>query len=180
MRRNFLIALSLITIVLGVTTAVFFASYPLRHRAEIRAAADRFQIEPDLIASIIRAESGFRPSAVSKAGAIGLMQIMPATAEWKARRLGMTITEADIFDPATNITIGTAYLRYLLDKFGDVTTALIAYNAGQGRVTGWLSNPDYSKEVDNGTRILKRSPFPETNAYVSRVRGARWIYRIRL
>jgi soluble lytic murein transglycosylase-like protein len=111
----------------------------------IASAASRYQIDPDLVASVVKAESGFNPTVVSPKGAQGLMQLMPET----AARLGVE----DLLDPATNLVAGSKYLRQLLDQFaGDSVKALAAYVAGPERV-----------ELYGG--ILA----PETRAYVSRI-----------
>lgn len=112
----------------------------------IRAAANKYNLSEELIASIIRAESSFQPDAVSPAGAQGLMQLMPAT----ARELGVT----DPFDVHQNIDGGSRYIRQMLDRFGgDVKLALAAYNAGPGTVMRYDGNV----------------PYPETQNYVQRV-----------
>ncbi len=113
-------------------------------------AADRHQMDPDLIHAVIRAESGYDPRAVSPKGAMGLMQLIPAT----ARRFGVQ----DPFDPKQNIEGGTSYLKYLLQLFGgDVSLSLAAYNAGENSVMREGGVP----------------PFLETQEYVRRVR---WLY----
>ena len=114
----------------------------------IEAAARRHELDPRLVEAVIRAESAFDPLAVSRAGAMGLMQIMPAT----ARDLAL---EAP-FEPAANVTAGAAYLRRMLDLFGGrFDLALAAYNAGPSRVTAYGGVP----------------PYPETVSYVRRVLG---------
>ena len=112
----------------------------------VASASRQQQVDADFIHSVIRAESGYNPRAVSPKGAQGLMQLMPAT----AAHLGLTHP----FDPAANVHAGTAYLRQLLEQYhGDPVKALAAYNAGPERVARYRGLP----------------PFPETQAYVARV-----------
>jgi soluble lytic murein transglycosylase-like protein len=102
--------------------------------AEVAAA--RFGLDPLTVLAVIEVESGFDPFAVSPAGAMGLMQVRADTAREVAARLSIA-WEADdaLFDPATNVAIGTCYLRMLLDRFGDLDVALAAFHAGPGRFT---------------------------------------------
>jgi len=179
MIRFFAIAFC-IFVLAGVTAmAIIIIAYPLRYEDEIMMASARFDIEPDLIASIIRAESNFKHDAISSRGAGGLMQIMPATARFIGDKIGIERGHDKLFDPETNIILGTAYLRYLIDKFDDIRTVLFAYNAGEGKVATWLTMDDFSEEQD-GRRILITSPYPASNAYVDRVLGSRWVYRFRI
>ncbi len=112
----------------------------------VQKAAAKYSLTPGLIRAVIRAESNFQVDAVSRAGAKGLMQLMPAT----AKELGVT----DVFDIKQNIDGGAKYLRRMLDRFdGNIRKALAAYNAGPGTVIKY-----------NG-----RVPYPETRQYVKRV-----------
>ena len=112
----------------------------------IKGASDKHLLDEDLISSVIRAESGFNPHAVSPKGARGLMQLMPDTAS------GLGVT--DTFDPKANVEGGTQYLRWLLDRYHyDLAKALAAYNAGPHRVEQYHGVPPYS----------------ETRAYVARI-----------
>lgn len=114
----------------------------------VEQAARRYGLDPALVDAVVRAESGYDPQATSPAGAVGLMQLMPAT----ARALGV----ADPYDPVQNVEGGVRYLRGLLDRFGDVRLALAAYNAGPGAVVRFGGVP----------------PYRETRAYVDRVLSA--------
>lgn len=139
--------------------------YPLRYAEIVERWAQDRSLNPHLIAAVIRAESRFRPRVVSRAGAIGLMQIMPATGEWIAAQVGKEgFQVADLYDPEINIRLGTWYLRHLLNRFIEVDLALAAYNAGSTNLIRW--------QAGEGTI------FPETAAYIVRVnRGWVW-YRL--
>jgi len=97
----------------------------------VSAAASRYTIPPALLFAIIHAESSFDPHAVSHKGAVGLMQLMPATARW----MEPGVSRQQLFSPAVNIEIGARYLRYLANRYGgDAEKILIAWNAGPGRL----------------------------------------------
>ena len=118
-----------------------------RFQAEIETVSEVFGVDAALIRAVMHAESWFQPDAVSHAGAQGLMQLMPATAQ----RFGV----ANVFDPLDNITGGAAYLAWLLQEFeGDLTRVIAAYNAGENAVRRHGGIP----------------PFPETREYVRRVK----------
>jgi soluble lytic murein transglycosylase len=139
---------------------------PLRHADINRQQARSKHLDPALIAAVIYAESKFNPRP-SPAGAEGLMQILPATARFIAHRTGGTaFTSDDLATPQVNISYGSYYLRYLLDRYdGNETLALAAYNGGEANVDGWLA-----RARANGERLTAdRIPFPETRAYVAKV-----------
>lgn len=143
-------------------------NYPIRYSAEIEAAAQEFGLEPAYLYAIVLAESSFRPEAESSVGALGLMQIMPDTGEWIAKKLDMgdEFTTAMLTDPAVNVRLGSWYLRFLLDRYdGDMTCATAAYHAGQGTVDKWLANPTYSP--DGAT--LAFIEYDSTSNYVKKV-----------
>jgi len=134
--------------------ALFAATAPAIPRAAamqavmplVAGAAADLNLDPALLLAVIHVESGFNPAALSPKGAVGLMQLMPAT----AGRYGST----DPRDPAFNVRAGAAHLQYLLDRYGDMPLALAAYNAGEGAVER------------HGMRV---PPYAETQAYVPRV-----------
>jgi soluble lytic murein transglycosylase len=139
--------------------------YPLHYSAIVRGHARNYRLEPALLAAVIDAESKFHADAKSSSGAIGLMQLLPTTAEGIALHTGgSNFHTEDLYDPEINVRYGSWYLRHLLDKYGDERTALAAYNAGQNNVDGWLAR-------GSGIR------FAETRAYVDRVEDLKDIYR---
>jgi soluble lytic murein transglycosylase-like protein len=117
--------------------------------AVVESAAARNQLPPQLIHSVIRVESNYNPHAVSSKGALGLMQLIPAT----ARRFGVS----DVFDPADNIQGGARYLKYLLDLFhNDYRLALAAYNAGEAAVARYGDVPPYAETRNYVVQVRKR------------------------
>jgi soluble lytic murein transglycosylase len=148
---------------------------PLRHEDIIRQQAADKRLDPALIAGVIYSESRFR-DVTSRAGAKGLMQLMPGTADYIARKSGGTqFVQGDLAEPQINISYGSWYLRYLLDRYhGNEVLALAAYNAGEGKVDEWWRGAaDRGEEFSVASHI----PFPETREYVSKVLRARRDYR---
>ena len=148
------------------------ASFPLTYREQVEALSAEYGVPVPLIFAVVKAESGFRPEAQSHAGACGLMQLMPATYREIAGRLGEDCDESLIFDPTQNLRYGVYYLSYLYRYFGDYYTALAAYNAGIGRVSGWVADSRYSS--DGVT--LHSIPIAETETYVRRIRDYEQTY----
>jgi soluble lytic murein transglycosylase len=139
--------------------------YPLDYQAIVRGHARNYRLDPALLAAVIYQESKFRPHARSKSGAIGLMQLLPATAKGIAIHTGGSrFRVSDLDDPEINVRYGAWYLRHLLDKYGDERTALAAYNAGQENVDTWR-------------REGKGIAFAETRHYVRRVEHLKVLYR---
>jgi soluble lytic murein transglycosylase len=139
--------------------------YPLKYETIIRAHARNYELDPALLAAVIYQESRFDPKAQSSSGALGLMQLLPSTAQGIAIRTGGSRFRVDdLYDPELNVRYGSWYLRHLLRKYGDEKTALAAYNAGQTNVDRWLAE-------GGGIR------FQETRHYVDRVRELKGLYR---
>ena len=166
-----------LVLILGVftlsTTSLCKWMFPQRYNDIVIAYSAENHLSPSLVNAVIWCESRFRPEVRSSAGACGLMQLSPATFRELADELGLSPC-SDIFDPAVNIRCGTHYLKMLLERFSETSTALAAYNAGIGNVTAWLADPRYS---DDG-KTLRTIPFPETARYVNRVLHAQKIYEL--
>lgn len=142
--------------------------YPRTYGELVEREAAEFSLDSDLIYAVIKTESGFDEDAQSHAGAMGLMQLTPATFEWISSLYPPENSEGDVLDPAVNIHCGCALLRLLLDQYGSLDVALCAYNAGMGNVSGWLSGGQYSSDGEN----LHTIPYPETDSYVKKVKKA--------
>jgi soluble lytic murein transglycosylase len=149
----------------AVVPGVSAKIYPIHYRETIARVAEQNDLDPYLVAAVARAESGWDPEAVSSAGAVGLMQLMPATAAWisglDSWRGG---DEPDLTDPEDSLELGGFYLAFLARYFGgDTRKALAAYNAGQGTVSRWLA--------DGGIESLELEDIPidETRGFVGRV-----------
>jgi soluble lytic murein transglycosylase len=139
--------------------------YPLHYDAIVRGHAHNYRLDPALLAAVIYQESKFHVHARSSSGAVGLMQLLPATAQGIAIHTGGTRFQvSDLDNPEINVRYGSWYLRHLLDKYGDERTALAAYNAGQENVDRWRAE---------GRGIA----FAETRHYVSRVEHLQGLYR---
>ena len=146
--------------------ADFAQRFPMPHRDAVVRQAQGIGLDPAYVYGLIRQESRFVMDARSGAGASGLMQVMPATARWTARRIGLEgFTPSQINDRDTNILIGTSYLKLALDEFrGSLPLAAAAYNAGPGRPRNWRNGP-----VLEGAIWAENVPFGETRDYVKKV-----------
>lgn len=141
--------------------------YPLYYSNTVESAASEFGLPPELVYAVILTESSFDSDAVSSAGAKGLMQLTDDTNEWVAWRLGEAAEPERIFEPEQNVRRGCYLLAYLYERFGGWNEALAAYNAGIGRVSGWLDDLMYSE--DQTTLIVEKLPIEETRNYIAKV-----------
>lgn len=141
--------------------------YPYDYQDTINFYADRYEVDRNLVASVILAESKFRQDATSVHGARGLMQIMPETASWIATQIEDDSFSVDkLYNVNMNIKYGTWYLSELQTEFeGNEVLALAAYNAGRGNVYEWMEKYHWDIKFKDYTKI----PFPETREYVKRV-----------
>ena len=151
----------------------YFYVYP--YHETVMKYADMYQVDSNLTAAVIKSESKFKHEAHSHRGAVGLMQLMPDTAEWIAKQLGDTgyIIEA-LHEPDRNIRYGTWYLSSLEREFhGNDILALAAYNAGRGNVHDWMKENNWSDNFKDIDAI----PYKETRDYVRQVIGDQKKYR---
>jgi soluble lytic murein transglycosylase len=184
-RRRRLVALAVAAVLVAGVAAVVTGlgplgeavreiTLPLHHDDIIRQQAADKDLDPALIAAVIYEESRFRDQT-SHAGARGLMQITPETADFIARRSGGNrFVQEDLATPQINIAYGSYFLRYLIDHYGgNETLAIAAYNAGQTNVDRWVARAGGPGGFDSARHI----PFPETRAYVENVSRSRDSYR---
>ena len=149
------------------SSLVVCVCYPVRYKSEITRACAEYELDESLVYAVIGCESGFDKSARSSRGAVGLMQLMPQTAEWCAKMAREEFSAEKLTEPGYNVSLGCRYLKYLIDKFKSEKWAVAAFNAGEGNVKNWLDTD-------------KKIRFPETEAYVNNVFAARRIYKYRL
>ena len=171
------LALSILLIIIAVLiTSQFFwkVLYPIPYREIIWEHSAEAGIDPYFIASIIRTESNFIPRALSKSGAMGLMQLMPKTAKWVAGQVNINIENNEsLYDPSINIKLGTYYIKHLLNKYDNNTAlALAAYNSGMGRVKEWVKEGVW----DGSAQMTKNIPYDETRHFVRKVLRSYEVY----
>lgn len=170
LRKKRVFALLLLTFLLFLflgTNVLGRMLYPIHYQEEIRQNAEKYQLDPFLIAAVIRVETNYKPDATSSKGAYGIMQLMPDTSDWiieKAPFPGAFKNRLD--DPAVSIELGSWYLHWMFKQFNGNTFAVLAgYNAGHGKVSRWLQEGRWDGTFDNTDQI----PYGETKRYVQRV-----------
>jgi soluble lytic murein transglycosylase len=166
--KKLLIFVTLIVIILAIPTIYNYFTkrlYPIDYIEIVNIKSEKYDIDPYLILAIIKNESKFDKNAKSTAGAKGLMQIVDSTADEVATELKLSEFESNhIFDPETNIEIGTKYFAKILSEFDNNNLlAVAAYNAGPSKVKSWLDDEIIS---ENDVTTI---PYKETNSYVRRV-----------
>jgi soluble lytic murein transglycosylase len=149
------------------------AAFPLPYEADLRNTAARYQLDPMLVAGLVRQESAFESKAMSHAGAVGLMQVMPQTALKLAHELRVRYARTRLTDPGYNLQLGSRYLATLLQAFGTPEAALAAYNAGEDRVMEWTTGQTYVETPE----FVESIPFTETREYVQIVIRNAEVYR---
>lgn len=143
--------------------------YPLDFKENIAASSKKHDVDKYLVCAVIYAESHFNEKAVSRKGAVGLMQIMPDTGEWSAGKMGLESFDGDqLTDPEVNISIGCWYLGYLSGRFeGDTRKILAAYNAGPNKIQEWFDSEGRLGSI----------PYKETEDYIEKVQRYYEIYK---
>ena len=180
-KKGPIIALVLLALVLlaGVVLVKNYKNFnyvnPPQYKESIVRYSNEFGVDPYFTAAVINTESGFDPNAVSHAGAMGLMQIMPETGEWIAGKLGVDdYSKNRLLEPELNIRFGCWYLNFLKERFdGDNKLMSAGYNAGHNRVDGWLDD----RGISGDGLQLDNIPFEETDRYVKKVMHAFEVYK---
>jgi soluble lytic murein transglycosylase len=150
----------------AVPRAFWEMVYPFGWRSEVSEAAEHAGLDPFFVAAVVREESSYYPRAVSRAGARGLMQLMPATAQPLAEDRGLAFRNGLLLDePGANLQLGASFLATQLREFGDPRVALAAYNAGPRRARQWWQ----ARKTDDVEAWVEQIPYDETRRYVKRV-----------
>ena len=150
--------------------------YPIEHKEIIIKYGQMHKVDPLLLAALIKTESNFEPRAESRKGAKGLMQITPSTGEWIAKIIGVNNFNEDmLFDPETNIMLGSWYIEHLTNYYkGSFELVFAAYNGGRGNVDKWLKD----KNLSSDGFTLDIIPFSETKNYLKKLRKNYNIYKM--
>lgn len=166
----FIILLIVCTLLFGVfkiQNVILKKIYPTKYSEYVYKYAEEYEVDPILVFAIIKAESNFNPNVVSSSNAIGLMQLMDATAEEIAGKLDINfMKKASLYNPELNIQLGTKYFSDLMKQYNDnYLLALTAYNAGIGNVQKWIEQGIIKEDGSD----IENIPFKETNNYVRKI-----------
>lgn len=169
MNKRRIIILSVIIILGGVIYLeggrIKTLLYPKKYSVYVEKYSEEYNLDENLVYSIIKAESKFNEKALSRRGAKGLMQIADITRDWAIEELELS-DDINIYDPEINIRVGCWYLNTLYKEFGKTDLVIAAYNGGSGNVKKWLSNKKYSQDGES----LNTIPFLETDKYTAKVK----------
>ena len=168
-KKNYVIFGVILVAVFFCFIAFNFIFYPIKYKTPVFKTAKEFGLEPALVYAIIKTESNFNSEAVSPAGAMGLMQIIPSTAKWIAGELNEEFNENNLYNPETNIKYGCFYLKYLFDKFDNIDAVICGYNAGETIVKSWLD--------EKGNIDIDKISYTETKNYYKKVIGSYNVYK---
>lgn len=174
LKRFILFLLILLMVSIGAKYVFKKYLFPYEYKEYVQKYSSEYNLDPLLVLSIMKTESGFDEEANSNKGAKGLMQIMDNTSNWISEELGIYYFYPNmIYNPELNIRFGCWYLDNLRTEFVDLELILAAYNAGSGNVNKWLNNEEYSTDG----KTLSYIPFNETKKYVDRVKANYSIYK---
>lgn len=175
MKKIIIIIIILISIIiLLLRIPILQKIYPKKYTEYVEKYAQEYEIDELLIYSIIKAESNFNENAKSKSNAIGLMQIMLATAQEMGEEIDIEeVTEENLYKPENNIKLGVKYFKSLVEKYNNYNLAIIAYNAGMGNLDSWIEQGIINKQGDD----IENIPFEETKNYVKKILQNYSIYK---
>jgi soluble lytic murein transglycosylase len=150
------------------------ALFPKAYWGDLKRFSSENELDPYLVASLIRQESEFNPNAISRANAVGLMQLLPVTGKKVAKEVKMQhFSPSQLYTPTVNLQLGTRYFKSMVDKFGSFEYALAAYNAGSDRVEDWLAAGKYR----DAQEFVESIPFTETREYVQAIMRNANVYK---
>lgn len=170
-KKIFFIFIFSIIILFSISVILVTIMFPRKYKNYVTKQSKNFNLDEALVYAIIKTESDFNKKAVSKSGAIGLMQILPKTARWIASELGEDYNDEKLFIPEINVKYGCFYLNYLFKKFDQTDIVICAYNAGEGKVLDW---------IENGKLNEKLIDYSETKNYLKRVKDYYKVYKNKL
>lgn len=174
LRKIIIVLLGILIIFIGVRYGVKKYVFPYKYSDHIEKYSEEYDLDPLLVLSVMKTESGFDKESESIKGAKGLMQIMDSTGSWISEEIGIYYFHPNmLYEPELNIRFGCWYLNNLRGEFKDLDLVLAAYNAGSGNVNKWLKDEKYSKDGIT----LSYIPFNETKKYVDRVKTNYNIYK---
>ena len=163
-----------IVILVGGKYSIKKYLYPYKYEEIVNKYSYEYNLDPLLVLAVIKTESNFNKDAESSKGAKGLMQIMDSTGQWISSNVEISyFLPHMLYNPEINIMMGCWYLNNLIEQFGNVDTALAAYNAGSGNVNEWLKDGEYSKDGET----LYNIPFAETKKYVDKIKVSYKMYK---
>ncbi len=161
MKKKIIMIFSFSVVILFFTAIIFnFVICPKKYKNHTMVYAEEYGLDLALVYSVIKVESDFNHKAVSKSGAVGLMQILPSTGKWIAKELEVEFNNETLFSAEQNIRFGCFYLNYLFDKFNDMDIVICAYNAGERKVLDW---------IENGALNEEKIDYSETRNYLKKV-----------
>lgn len=170
-----LAAILTIALIIIIAATMLYGLFPSKHSDLIHRYCDKYDVDPYLVLSLIKAESNFKTDAVSSADAKGIMQLTEETFEYCMQSIGESFLSEDILKPEANIRAGVWYLGVLLKKYeGNIQNAVAAYNAGATNVDKWLADSAYSRDG----KTLDEIPFGETSRHVKKINRYYNIYKL--